>query len=717
MARTGRERNTEGFFVRLVRTSLFLGALDRFSLRFFSALKNGLFGWIFTGYDGDAGSRVLPWISRGKTGAHLRELRFGICRRIETSAILNLFRKLLRMLLGCRLKVFGICMLSFAASASMTELIVKTWFPSLKGSGIDHQLIYGLILAGVATIPLILSRRTVSGALAVSVVGRAVMKLFCFREEDLCPEGSGGWMNAAFIVGAVCGVLTCAVRPLYFLLVPVLLLSAVMVLVKPEIGVLGLFVMTPWIGTKTLAVLVIYTFLCFAVKLLRQKRMFRLEAVDIAAAGFAVLLFGSGVISCSGDSKNQALMRVCLMGGYFLTVLLIRNREWLVRCAAGSVLSAAAISVYGILQYYRGAGYSSSAWLDSEMFSVIEKRATATLKNPNMLGVYLILIIPVAVSMLVGHREGLGRFLSFLSVGAAGICLILTWSRGAWIGLFAAALLFLFLWDRRAVWLIPAGIAGFLIALPFLGNSTILYRITSIGNLADSSTSYRVYIWRSSVRMIRDYWLTGIGFGEGAYTKVYPMYAFQGIEAAPHSHNLFMQIWIEMGVVGFAVFILFLFLLFQAAFTLFRNLSGPRLLKNPDISSAVLRANLQEGRQSRMNDMRWGKYQIRISAAGPLCGLFAVLVQGMTDYVWYNFEVYLMFWLIAGLAACYIRNGREQLESGGEQIRCVCADGSLSAEKVERTDPEECPDPEEAKGKENRGPESPDQHETEDVQT
>ena len=118
-----------------------------------------------------------------------------------------------------------------------------------------------------------------------------------------------------------------------------------------------------------------------------------------------------------------------------------------------------------------------------------------------------------------------------------------------------------------------------------------------------------------------------------------------------------------------------------------------------------------------MNDMRWGKYQIRISAAGPLCGLFAVLVQGMTDYVWYNFDVYLMFWLIAGLAVCYIRNGREQLESGGEQIRCVCADGSLSAEKVERTDLQECPDPEEAKGKENRGPESPDQHETEDVQT
>ncbi|MBQ3859201.1 MAG: hypothetical protein II779_01630, partial [Clostridia bacterium] len=62
-------------------------------------------------------------------------------------------------------------------------------------------------------------------------------------------------------------------------------------------------------------------------------------------------------------------------------------------------------------------------------------------------------------------------------------------------------------------------------------------------------------------------------------------------------------------------------------------------------------------------DMRRGKTQLRISAAGPLCGIVAVLVQGMTDYAWYNYRLFLMFWLTAALAACYIRNGRSELET------------------------------------------------------
>ena len=180
--------------------------------------------------------------------------------------------------------------------------------------------------------------------------------------------------------------------------------------------------------------------------------------------------------------------------------------------------------------------------------------------------------------------------------------------------------------------------------------------------MADSSTSYRVYIWRATVGMIRDNLFSGIGIGEGAWFRIYPRYAYQGVEAAPHAHNLFLQIWLELGIVGFLIFLLFLFLLFQSAFTLFRELSGSRPLKNPDISASILESRLEASEGVDRADMRRGKNQLRISAAGPLCGIFAVLVQGLTDYAWYNYRVFLMFWLIAALAACYVRSGRAQFE-------------------------------------------------------
>ena len=51
-------------------------------------------------------------------------------------------------------------------------------------------------------------------------------------------------------------------------------------------------------------------------------------------------------------------------------------------------------------------------------------------------------------------------------------------------------------------------------------------------------------------------------------------------------------------------------------------------------------------------------------AAAPLCGISGVLVQGFTDYMWYNYRVYLMFWICLGLTAAFARFGRERIAAG-----------------------------------------------------
>ena len=161
--------------------------------------------------------------------------------------------------------------------------------------------------------------------------------------------------------------------------------------------------------------------------------------MDLFAAAFALLTFFGGAVSLSSSSLKPALLMVCLMTGYFLTVTLIRSREWLVRCSTAVVVSAALLSLYGIYLYFTDGGYSSKAWLDSEMFEAIRGRAVATLENPNMLGEYLILIFPTAAAMFVGSGEGLGRFSTVLCAASMGVCLILTWSRGAWLGLLVGS--------------------------------------------------------------------------------------------------------------------------------------------------------------------------------------------------------------------------------------------------------------------------------------
>lgn len=650
-------RNNGNFLVNLVRGSIILTALDRFTAYIYSLIKNGFFGWIFTGYRDGSDSFFIRWLAGSGFAAWLDRRRKSLCRRIETSVFLNFIPLMMRFFLGCRLRVYG----AFLASFGLYTAVV-TAVSSIVAGQLDTLLDHSYILLSVvmifAAIPLILSKRTLADAILNSFAGRLMLNITGYGASDLKNTiGSGGHMNTAFLVGIICGALTYRISPLYILIGIIALIWAYLVLIRPEIGVLTLFAGMPWLPTMLLAAIVAYTTVCWFIKLLRGKRIFRIEPADIMAAAFAVMLFSGGVISLSPASLKPALLMICLILGYFLTVGLIQSREWLTRCSAACVVSATLESLWGIFLYFTGGGYSSSAWVDDEMFNTIGRRAVGTLENPNMFGEYLILIIPVAVSMFIGRGEGLRKLSSFVCIGIMGVCLILTWSRGAWLGLIFAALLFLFMWHRRSMWLVLAGVASIPI-LPTILPASIVSRFTSIGNLADSSTSYRMYIWRATVEMIGDNPLSGIGIGEGAWDRIYPLYSYLGIEAAPHSHNLYLQIWLELGVMGILIFLAFLFLLYQSGFTMFSAIGAGTGLRTPDISRTALLQNLESGDSDADAEMERGRTQLRISAAGPLCGLFAVLVQGMTDYAWYNYRLYLMFWLMCGLASAYIRSGR-----------------------------------------------------------
>ncbi|MBR5312719.1 MAG: O-antigen ligase family protein [Clostridia bacterium] len=657
----GENGGSKNFFVRLVQTSIILTALDRFCAYIYHLIKTGFFGYIFSSYRGDLRAPLFARLRSLKTVRHFAEFRYGICRRLESSVIINGVTYFGKYLLGCRLRVYGVFFASFGFYTAFS-LYLYSMISGNIASITEHPYILPALVMIFASVPLVFSRRTLSQSLCETVFGHVLMLATGFTEEELTDtRGSGGHQGIPFMLGIICGAMTYFVSPVYILLGLALCLWLYLVMIRPELGVLTLFFAMPILPTMLLGAVTAYTVLCSFIKIFRGKRILKIEPIDITVAAFAVLLFFGGTVSLSEQSLKPALLMVCFIFGYFVTVSLITTRAWLVRCSTACILSATLVSLYGIFIYFTGGGYSSSAWVDSEMFSTIGRRAVGTLENPNMFGEYLILIIPIAVGMLIGRGEGLRRIPAFFCIGIMGVCLILTWSRGAWLGLIFAALLFLFMWHRRSVWVILAGIASIPI-LPMVLPASIVSRFTSIGNMTDSSTSYRVYIWRATVNMIEDNLTTGIGIGEGAWDRLYPMYSYLGVEAAPHSHNLYLQIWLELGLAGLLVFVVFLFLLYQSGLTLFSRLAGDSELSTPDLSGSLLRQNLSEGTDIT-REMKRSKTQLRLSAAAPLCGIFAVLVQGMTDYAWYNYRLYLMFWLICGLASAYIRNGSGQIRT------------------------------------------------------
>ena len=123
--------------------------------------------------------------------------------------------------------------------------------------------------------------------------------------------------------------------------------------------------------------------------------------------------------------------------------------------------------------------------------------------------------------------------------------------------------------------------------------------------------------------MIRDHLFSGIGVGEQAFRDVYPAYAIPGTETVMHSHNIFMQIALELGIIGLLIFVFILVMYMQKAF--------------------------------RCVGYRRNESKSRITVSAGFAGIVGACVAGFTDHIWYNYRVFLIFWIVVALTMAFAR--------------------------------------------------------------
>ena len=288
----------------------------------------------------------------------------------------------------------------------------------------------------------------------------------------------------------------------------------------------------------------------------------------------------------------------------------------LLMLAAGVIVSAV-----GFYQAFRPDLYGDT-WSDADMFPTITVRVFSTLENPNVLGEYLLLVIPIACAAAFAAEGWKKRLACLAAAGIMLVCLLLTYSRGCYLGLLFAAAVFLVLLDRRFLFLGIIAVALCPLYLP----ESVITRFTSIGDLTDSSTSYRLNIWLGTLDMLRDFWFSGIGPDYDAFIAVYPIYARHGVYAA-HAHNLFLQILCDSGIVGLLVFLGLLVSFLRMMLTAIRH---------------------EHDRRARV---------LQIGGVSAVCGF---LVQSLTDYTFYNFRVMALFVGVLGLCVLFTRVGKRE---------------------------------------------------------
>lgn len=338
----------------------------------------------------------------------------------------------------------------------------------------------------------------------------------------------------------------------------------------------------------------------------------KIAALKIPLSLFLLALFISIIFSINKINSLKELYKYISGISIFLVIISL-DYEDKIRVIKVIILSGFLISLLAINQYFFGFCHLVDYLARNQIASpfamdyIQQKRVFFPFVTPSILGGYLIMMIPLILAFWDKKPKA---FLSpllfvFLSISFA---LLLTKSLGALLSIFFGLIIYFYLQkilDKKRLLFI----AGFLfvIGLIFFGRQTAAKQHI----LPSFSLIMRINYWESSLRIIKTVLWTGIGLGN--FNFVFSRY----------THNSYLQIWAEMGILGILSFLWLIIAVFKYAFENAKASSNNKLLTGLITANAVF------------------------------------LIHNLIDFSFFLPEVVLIWWIILGLS---MQKPRSKLE-------------------------------------------------------
>jgi putative inorganic carbon (HCO3(-)) transporter len=334
-----------------------------------------------------------------------------------------------------------------------------------------------------------------------------------------------------------------------------------------------------------------------------------LPIILIAATG-ALSYFTSIDRAATAYKIYQLAMYLAL---YFTVVNHIEEENELRQLVSLAVLVSALLSLVALISWLVPAASRYFSVQPLQPLIALLIRLRNGLLDPgtgyqNSLGGFTLFLIPVAFSLAIWGSKGYKRYLILSAFLLMAMIPFVTSSRGTLFGLLAAILALLIIKKPKT------GIA-LLLAFAILAISFQ----SQIKRYLESDFTFiaRTYIWQSSIEMIREFPITGVGLG--AYETAYHYFQLPGANAytpfSRHAHNIFLHPAAETGILSLLAFAWLLFLALREVFRLQRDSKG---------------------------------YQHALSL-GLFCSLIGFLFQGLLDSVNAGVRLGMLFWLILAL--------------------------------------------------------------------
>lgn len=269
----------------------------------------------------------------------------------------------------------------------------------------------------------------------------------------------------------------------------------------------------------------------------------------------------------------------------------INSIEKVKRVMGAVVFSSFFVCLYGIAQ---AIGLDFNKWSEG---AISTGRIFSSLGQPNFLGHYLVIVFPIAIYFLIVTKKLLYRALVLIVLFLQIICIILTYSRAAWLGLIVIlAIIFVYVVYRlyrikkfriflfSALLLIVIFITGLINYLslrpPEIDDIKFFDRVKSITDLNYGSNKIRLYYWGAAINGFKEASLENKLFGYGLdasqyiFTKYYePDWAiYETVNTAPDkAHNLILDILLQIGLIGLMAYLLLFIYIVRKSYIYLKN--------------------------------------------------------------------------------------------------------------------------------------------------
>lgn len=196
-------------------------------------------------------------------------------------------------------------------------------------------------------------------------------------------------------------------------------------------------------------------------------------------------------------------------------------------------------------------------------------RARGFTHNPNRLGSTMMFFIIFNFAMLIFDRNKKVKIFSAVGVFLGFLGLFSTLSRSALISTLIGLAVVCLLKDKRFIVLFLIASLLLFVILP----DDYMARLELLKDIESTNVSQRLLLYKIGIKLFKKYPITGIGFNavRGIYDR-FDMEEFKELKNTyGHLHNVFINVAVEMGIIGLVMFLYLLYIILKKSWLLFKK--------------------------------------------------------------------------------------------------------------------------------------------------